>query len=100
MLCIQQVREKMAQQWHEDIDRSKMAKRVYASVTKVDNHLTLLKKVTFKQKSSANFFGQSFKLLVHFTNSCKNLSSSRNYEIRNQQHTDVVYRRIYELMNC
>ena len=46
MLCIQQVREKMAQQWNEDIDRSKMAKRVYANVTKVDNHLTLLKKVT------------------------------------------------------
>ena len=47
MLCIQQVREKMARQWDEDIVRSKMAKRVTISVNKLDNELSLMKKVGF-----------------------------------------------------
>ena len=47
MLCIQQVREKMARQWDEDIVRSKVAKRVTISVNKLDNELTLMKKVGF-----------------------------------------------------
>ena len=45
MLCIQQVREKMARQWDEDIVRSKLAKRVTISVNKLDNELSLMKKV-------------------------------------------------------
>jgi len=46
MLCIQQVREKMAQQWDDDIVRNKVAKRVNLAVNKLDNELTLMKKET------------------------------------------------------
>lgn len=46
MLCIQQVREKMAQQWDEDIVRNKLAKRVNLAVNKLDTELTLMKKAS------------------------------------------------------
>ena len=45
MLCIQVVREKMRQQMEDDVERSKKAKQVVQFAHRVDNHVTLLKKV-------------------------------------------------------
>ena len=46
MLCIQVVREKMRQQMEDDVERSKKAKQVVQFAHRVDNHVTLLKKVS------------------------------------------------------
>jgi len=47
MLMIVGVRDKMRQQWDEDICRNQVAHRVVNRVHGVDNVLTLLKKVDF-----------------------------------------------------
>merc|ERR1711990_659652 len=43
-LKIQQVREKMRQQWDDDITRNKLAKRVLLSAHKLDMEITMMKR--------------------------------------------------------
>merc|ERR1719233_904336 len=44
MLCIVQVREKMAEQWDADIQRNRLAKTVCNDAHKLDFHVTMLKR--------------------------------------------------------
>ena len=46
MLMISTVREKMRRQWDEDVQRSKLAKRVCQRAGRIDDQITLLKKVS------------------------------------------------------